>query len=195
MAKITSRFPDAYRLGLFFLVAVSWCSGVTFFILDHWVRVEGEFGPERHPWQVSVLQLHGAGAFAMMIAFGYLLASHVPAGWKTGRMRFLGTTMVAVVAFLVVSAYLLYYLADDQLRVGLSWAHASAGFSLPFLLATHFVQAWLARRKRRRAGRGDAETSRARQPAPGRPAPGRPLTDLPVAGAAASEGTATGSAG
>lgn len=141
MARVSTRIPRAYRLFLYALLLTSWSSGSTFFVLNKWVTVEGEFGPEKHPMQVVALRTHGGAAFLMMVCYGFLLASHVPAGWRSKRMRRLGLTLVSAQGFLILSAYLLYYLANDGFRILLSYAHASVGFLFPFLLAAHLYSA------------------------------------------------------
>ena len=139
MAK-SVRIPVSVRRFLYAALTVSWCSGIVFFILNQWVTLEGEFGPEKHPWQIGFLRIHGAGAFLMMITFGYLLASHIAVSWPLKKMRPLGVTLVAAIGFLIVSAYGLYYLGDPDLRTYLAYAHAGVGVSLPFLLMVHLVQ-------------------------------------------------------
>lgn len=122
---------------LFALLALNWLSGVGFFVFNRWITVEGDFGPQHHPWQHLFLKVHGGAAFLMMIAYGYLLASHVPSGWKTRRARTLGLTLVSVQGFLIVTAYILYYVAGEDFRQWVGYAHASVGFLFPFLLASH----------------------------------------------------------
>lgn len=144
------RIPKPRRLGLFALLLISWTSGVTFFILNTWISVEGEFGLEKHPWQFKVLKIHGGAAFLMMVAFGYFLGTHVPAGWKIRSLRPLGLSVVLAQGCLIVSAYLLYYLGDETLRQSAAYVHAFIGFSLPMLLVAHIRQGTLRRRKQRR---------------------------------------------
>ncbi len=146
--RVGSRIPLwPYRALLFAVLAVAWVSGLSFFVLNTWVTVEGDFGPEKHPWQFTFLRVHGGAAFLMMISFGYLLASHVPAGWRTDRLKKSGAGLVASVAFMVLSAYILYYASDLDFRQYLVYAHVAMGFSLPIQLLLHILQG-LKRRKR-----------------------------------------------
>lgn len=134
------------RVGLFAVLSTSWCTGITFFVLNRWFVVEGDFGPEKHPWQFNVLKIHGAAAFLMMIVFGCLLAAHVPAGWRTKRLRVQGITLVSAQGFLIVSAYLLYYIGGEEFRTLVGYAHASVGFVFPFLLIWHLMSGRFRRR-------------------------------------------------
>ena len=139
MARVTLKISWRYRACLFAFIMLSWVTGVTFFILNRWVMIEGEFGPEKHPAQANFLKVHGASAFLMMISYGYLLATHIPAGYKSKRQRIIGLSLVAAQGFLIISAYGLYYVGGDQFHELISYAHSSVGFIFPFLLATHIV--------------------------------------------------------
>ncbi len=124
---------------MFAFIALSWVTGVTFFVLNRWVEIEGEFGPEKHPAQATFLKVHGAAAFLMMIGYGYLLATHIPAGYKSQRQRVLGLSLVAAQGFLILTAYGLYYIGGADFRALVGYAHASVGFIFPLLLAAHIV--------------------------------------------------------
>ncbi len=127
------------RLILSAIVLTSWVTGVTFFILNNYVQIDGEFGPQKHPAQFLFLKIHGASAFAMMISFGYLLATHVPIGYRAKRERILGLLLTGVQALLVVSAYYLYYGSDEDRRSLVAWTHLSLGVIYPFIIALHVV--------------------------------------------------------
>ena len=95
MSKLKVKFPKRYKWLFSSLLMASWISGLTFFILNKWITIEGDFGPEKHPWQFPTLQIHGAAAFLMMISFGYILGAHVPPSWKPKRMRKFGISIIA----------------------------------------------------------------------------------------------------
>jgi len=100
---------------------------------------EGMYGLVKHPWQFPALQVHGAAAFLMMISFGFLLGSHVPKAWKVKPRRKLGIALVILPAFLIITAYCLYYIAQDDAREIIAYAHLSVGFTLPILLVLHVL--------------------------------------------------------
>ncbi len=128
-----------YRRFLYTITALSWLTGVLFFVLSRWFMVEGEFGPEKHPWQFPTLMAHGGSAFLMMISYGALLISHVPSSWKLNRLRYLGIALISVVGLQIITAYLLYYLGNEAIREIVVWCHLAAGFSLPFVLGAHVL--------------------------------------------------------
>lgn len=139
MAKVTIKIPWRYRLWIFVFFATSWVTGILFFCFNRWVTVEGDFGPEKHPWQNWFLKVHGGSAFMMMILYGFMLASHVPSGWKSRRQRFVGLSLVGAQGVLIVSAYFLYYSGHPEFRELIGYAHSFVGATLPLLLALHIT--------------------------------------------------------
>ncbi len=129
--------PTWLRKGLYALYATAWCSGICFFVLKTWFVVAGEFGPLKHSWQFPALQLHGAAAFLMMLAFGYLLGAHVQHTWANEKHKKSGIAIIAINASLMISAYLLYYIAQDEMRDIVEYTHLLIGFLLPFVLFFH----------------------------------------------------------
>ena len=138
MAKrIALHFPRLWKAFLYLLVTTNWGTGVAWFSLHRWYRVQGEFGEEFSPWEPRLLRIHGGSAMLMMIYFGYLLASHVPVGIRSRRNRILGITLLSVVGFLILTAYGLYYSWGEEFKEWVSWAHLIAGLSLPVVLFLH----------------------------------------------------------
>ncbi len=146
MRRIALHFPLRWKAGLGALLAWSWLSGVGFFALHRWFQIEGDFGPEKHPMEPWLLKAHGAGAFVSLIAFGYLLASHIPTGWRTKRARRLGLTMVASIVLMALTGYGLYYIADEDWRAAVGWLHLGIGVLLPLTLMLHIFFARRAKR-------------------------------------------------
>lgn len=136
---VNVKISKPYRRWLYGLFALSWFSGVTFFVLYTWFVVEGDYGLVKHPWQFPALQIHGAAAFLMMITFGFLLGSHVSRSWRIKPKRKLGITLISIAAFQVITAYILYYIAQDEPRVIVAYAHLSVGGLLPIILALHVL--------------------------------------------------------
>lgn len=135
--------PKRLRRSFYLVLATSWITGITFFVLSRWMQVEGDFGLEQHPWQSPLLKIHGAAAFLMLMAIGALLINHVPATWRTHRSRGFGLTLVVGVSLMIVTAWSLYYAADEQWRPILGNVHAAIGVTLPLILGIHI---WRGRR-------------------------------------------------
>lgn len=147
MAK-SVHIPKCLRRLIYGFFLMSWVTGITFFLLNRFVTVSGDFGPEKHPWQGNILSIHGGAAFLMMISFGYMLGSHVSVSWPVKRMRPSGLYLILATSFLIISAYILYYTANEELRTLVGYAHFAVGLSLPFLLILHLVKG------RKRGNRG-----------------------------------------
>lgn len=140
MRLITLKIPIHFRVFLFCALALSWITGVMFFVLNRWFEVEGTFGWEKHPWQYPALQIHGFAAFAMLMFSGALIANHVPSGWKANKLRASGLCLIGALCIQIISAYLLYYASNDHLRVLISNLHTFTGTILPALLIIHIIQ-------------------------------------------------------
>ena len=148
MRPISVKIPQGVQNFIFFVLLVSWCSGIAFYIFSHWITIDGDFGPEKHPWQYPMLQIHGAAAFLMMMSFGAMLAAHVPHSWKLKRSRGIGLTLVSVMAFQMITAYILYYLAGEETRPWFVNAHAAVGLMIPVLLVAHIMMGVRGRKAR-----------------------------------------------
>lgn len=109
MLRVHMKMSWPARAILALAILTSWFSGLGFYIFNNFVEIEGDFGPEKHPFQYTILKIHGAAAFSMILIFGYLLASHIPLGLKAKRERIVGLFLTGIQLTLVVSAYFLYY--------------------------------------------------------------------------------------
>ena len=87
----------------------------------------------------------------MMISYGALLISHVPAGWRLNRLRYLGIALISLVALQIITAWLLYYLGNETVREIVVWRHLAAGFALPFVLGAHILTGIRHRARRKKA--------------------------------------------
>ncbi|MBD8524163.1 hypothetical protein [Pseudomarimonas arenosa] len=152
MPWVRVRMPGWLRRLLYAVLAGSWLTGTTFFILSRFVEVEGEFGPMKHPWQSPVLAAHGACAFLMLLALGALWTNHVPSAWRSGSSRRLGILLLVITACMVISGWVLYYLAGETLRPWIGNLHFALGAALPLIVASHVVLGRRARRARMPSG-------------------------------------------
>ncbi|WP_051946218.1 hypothetical protein [Verrucomicrobium sp. BvORR106] len=145
MKRIALHFPKVWKAALYLFFALSWLSGTGWFALHRWVTVEGEFGPQPSSWEGPLLKLHGGAAMMMMVYYGYLLASHIPVGFRSGRSRVTGLFLAISLGFMIVTAYGLYYIGDEDVRGVIAWAHLCTGVLIPLVLIIHV---WLGHRQR-----------------------------------------------
>lgn len=137
MKPITNKIPVLYKRILYLCFTTSWLTGLTFFILDTWMMVEGEFGPEKHFLQTPALEVHAISAFLMIFFFGGLVFGHYPRTKRLDHSKGSGNTLMYATACSIVSAYLLYYVGDELVREYVAYLHLCIGFSLPIVLIVH----------------------------------------------------------
>jgi hypothetical protein len=102
----------------------------------------GTFGSHEGFW----LKLHGAAAMLGLLLFGSLLSGHVFRGLRGTRNRYSGIALAGLGLALVISGYLLYYIADEATHPVISAIHWVTGLGLlpPFIWHRHAA----ARRRR-----------------------------------------------
>jgi len=149
MANISTKISRAYRYFFYSLLSVSLLSGSGFWLLRRFAMIEGDFGPETHPLQYPVLQLHGLSAFLMLMTLGAVFASHIPKTWSTGRAKKSGIAITTAVSFSMLSAYTLYYLVTEDWHELVGNIHAIVGLLLAIILVVHVKLARQSRTKKR----------------------------------------------
>jgi MFS family permease len=146
MLRINNKIPRAYRYFLYLTLSISCCTGTAFWLMRRYAMVEGDFGPEPHSLQYPLLQVHGLGAFLMLLCLGAIFSAHIPSTWSLKRAKKSGLLMLVTVTVSLLSAYSLYYLVQDQWQSWLGNSHFIFGLPLPFLLLLHIK---VARRSKR----------------------------------------------
>jgi hypothetical protein len=133
------------------LIALSgsalWLSGSVWLILHYFAQVQGEFGPEENPADPWLLRLHGLALIFALLAIGAMFVAHIPKGWSHRRQRVAGVTLCALLAVLIASGYMLYYVSGDDLRQWTSIVHWSLGLPLPAIFTWHYLNGLRARRR------------------------------------------------
>ena len=127
-------------------------TGGSWLLFHHFLVEQGEFGPEPNPLEPWWLTLHGAFAFAAVWVLGLLWGVHVSAAWPLSRRRFSGGILAAVMAWLSVSGYLLYYVGDDRIRSIVSILHWGGGLACPVFYLLHRYRAFASLLKQRSIG-------------------------------------------
>jgi hypothetical protein len=105
--------------------------------------------------EASMLKVHGAAAFATLIALGAVFTHHVRRGWALSRNRVSGAVVIALLGALIVTGYALYYLVNDANRASISFAHWLVGLALvPLFVAHIMIGRRVVERRARRGARG-----------------------------------------
>jgi hypothetical protein len=108
-----------------------------------WLVFQFLLAPElmgAHPAQAWSLRIHGGLAMLALLVVGSLLPHHALAAWRLRRHRVSGGAMLAVMAILAITGWLLYYAGSPALRDAASWSHWLVGLAVPLLLAWHWLQ-------------------------------------------------------
>jgi hypothetical protein len=135
-----ARLPRWHELAAYLSLGLLALTGIAWLVLDRWVRVSGEFGPEHHPAQAWMLVLHGVVAYVFLLVAGMLVPAHILPGWRIGRNRKSGVTLVATCLLLAATALLLYYTAAEKLRAGASLLHWTLGCAATIIFLVHVIR-------------------------------------------------------
>lgn len=114
-------------------------TGIAWMILHYGVNRGSALEDKWHIAETWMLRAHGATAMAALIAFGSVLAIHIPSAWKLERNLISGISMLAAVVLLAVTGWLLYYAPGESARAWSSYAHMAVGFAGPPLLLWHLA--------------------------------------------------------
>jgi len=142
------RLTSAAERWIYALALCLLLSGGLWLLFEHFVRIPGNYGPERHLAQAWFLKLHGFIALFAVWGFGTLWSFHVRRAWDNRRHRRSGGTLFIATSTLAISGVLLYYVGNESLRAALSLAHWVIGCAATVALTLHAI--W-GRRLRRRA--------------------------------------------
>ena len=101
-----------------------------------------------------LMKLHGAFALASLLVLGGIWQVHVRLRIRRAENRAPGLALLAAVAFLIVSGYLLYYAGSRDLREWSGLAHTAVGVALVAIIVWHVRGAGkVAARRARRIAR------------------------------------------
>ena len=148
LRRPTTHFSRGWKTLLYSFLLLSFLTGASWFILDRWFAVVDEFGGvQKHPLQPVLLSIHAGSAMAVMVGFGYILATHVHAAWRTHRSRVSGLAVVGCFILLIVTSYGLYYVGDETWRARIAWIHLGTGLAFPLVVVAHLLDRKLQKRR------------------------------------------------
>ena len=124
-----------------------WCTGVIWLLLHYYGKVDGEFGVEENPANAWMLRAHGLAMLPALMGFGGLFVAHMPQGWKDRRRRNIGILLTVIIAVLISTGYMLYYVGSDWGRELSSLVHWALGLALPVIFIWHYAQRTARNRK------------------------------------------------
>jgi hypothetical protein len=124
------------QLGFWQKTAV-YCTAVTVGLSGLlWFVVHDVIAEEPGDLAHLLLTLHGASAYAFLVAIGSLLPIHVRSGWLRRRNLVTGLAVIALAAALGGTALILYY-GDEELQKPAKWLHLAFGLTCFVLFPAH----------------------------------------------------------
>jgi hypothetical protein len=136
---IDNRLGPQHRLWLTISFSLLFLSGALWLVFHYFFAVKNEFGEGPHPLQQWWLKVHGLAAMAALIIFGSLLLGHIRRAWQHRQNRISGGSMVALMIWLTLTGYALYYFGGEESRPIISAAHWIIGIVALALLVLHIV--------------------------------------------------------
>lgn len=127
------------RRSMYASVLLLLLSGAVWLIARHFLRPASQFGETIHPLEPWTMKIHGAGAMALLFFLGSLMNSHIRRAVKARRNLASGWAMILTMAVLVITAFGLYYLADEANRPIWSAIHWVVGLGLAGLIVAHVL--------------------------------------------------------
>jgi hypothetical protein len=122
-------------------------SGVGWLIAHFYFCAAGQFGESINPLEPLAMKVHGAGAVVMLFFLGSLMNSHIRRALKSARNLASGWAMILTTAVLVITAFGLYYLADERNRSIWSIVHWTIGLGFPILIVAHLALGRVSRKR------------------------------------------------
>lgn len=144
------RLPSWVRWWVYLVGLLCALSGGAWLLLHHFVRREGEFGPEPSVFEHPSLVVHGISGLLLLWTLGLVWLPHIRRGWGMRRHRWVGGTMAALMLWLSITAAGLYYLGGDEMRSLTSIAHWTLGLVAALWFPMHI---WIGRRRVRNGSR------------------------------------------
>jgi len=133
------RSTPALRLTVHAAFGALWLLGAAVFVLKHFFAVATEFGPAPHPWQPTLLLMHGILAVAVTFLFGWVCADHVAFTWRMRADRVSGVWLLGLVAVLIITGFAAFFLVDDSLRSTNGTVHEWLGLVLMIPWVAHLL--------------------------------------------------------
>ena len=131
------RLPRWQEWSVYVSFTLLIATGAAWLLLEAFVRVAGDFGPEHHPAERWALIAHGVVAYGFLIVAGAMVPVHIILGWNTRRSLKSGFMLAGTLLLLAATALGLYYLGDEIARHWVSIVHWGVGLVALPVLASH----------------------------------------------------------
>jgi len=130
-------FPSRIKHWINGIAVGVWMSGAAWLWVHYLAKPHEAFGMPGNSAETGWLKVHGAFAFLAIWGGGFLWGFHINKAWPRHQQRWSGGSLFVVLLVLILSGYLLYYVADEGSRQTLSLVHWIVGLGLPLAYLTH----------------------------------------------------------
>ncbi|HTD03136.1 DUF4405 domain-containing protein [Undibacterium sp.] len=134
---VSFRLERWHRWTLYGVGTALLLTGLLWLLAHYFLRVAGEFGETVHPLEHLSMQMHGAVSMIAWFFIGSLLNNHIRRAHNARRNTLTGWLMIALLSWLTVSGYGLYYLVTENNHHLWSLLHWISGILLPALVIWH----------------------------------------------------------
>ena len=133
------RFKRTERRALGGLAILAYISGALLFVMSQFVRISTPVGEQHHSTEQAVRIAHAVLAYGLVLAFGYLVKSHILPGLRSREKRRVlsGFGITALFGVLLVSALVTLYGGDSTWVSAVSLLHGIVGMGCPGLILFH----------------------------------------------------------
>ena len=148
--ELRRMMPLGLRYSIYFVFGGVWLTGCIWLVLHLYYAAPDEFGITRHPWEPTLLWVHGVLSIVVAYLFGWTMARHASEGWRLHKRRISGGLLTFVVAVLSISGFMLFFVTSDGWQMQSARVHEVIG-----VLVTLFaVEHWRVLNGRTRNGEG-----------------------------------------
>jgi len=119
-----------FKIALYLTAA----TGLGYFILHEWFKLETEYGARPHPWQEHFQHLHLLFSPWLVLMVGVLIPSHILIKLQQSKRKPTGIVMAALFVLMVLSGPLLQFGFEGLLEDIIEWVHivSSGAFLIVF---------------------------------------------------------------
>ena len=115
------------RRSTYITLGALWLTGCAWLVLHYFFQGSSDFGSAPHPWQPTLMTIHGVLAAVSIFLFGWIAGAHIGEHWRRGLNRTSGLTLVTVFTMLAITGLGSYYLTGEPLRNTSTWIHEAVG--------------------------------------------------------------------
>ena len=114
-------------------------SGAAWLVLHFFLRPVSQFGESINPLEPWTMKFHGAAAMAALFLICSVLHLHIRRAIRAGRNLVTGWVLIAMLSFMIVTSYGLYYVAGESDRPLWSLLHWVVGCTAALVFMAHIL--------------------------------------------------------